>query len=332
MSDQAFRTRITELLGIQHPILAGGLMWLADARYVAAAVNAGAMGFITAKTFPDPERFRDELHLAERLTGGKPFGVNLYLAVHGGDDAVLKSHTRVMLDEGVRLVETAGRPPKALVPILKEAGCTVIHKVASVRHAVSSQKLGVDAITVVGAECGGHPGLDLIGTMVQTPLAARQLSLPFAVGGGIGCGQQMAAALAMGADAVVVGTRFTVAEEIWADPAYKERVLSSGTTGSRLVLASFRNTMRVVDNEAARQVAAMEAEGRDDFEEFRPLVAGKEAYAAYESGDVERGLLSMGPSAAFAERVEPLGAIIHRMIEEASQGADRLQAARPSAL
>ncbi len=328
MTEQIFRTRITELLGIAHPILAGGLMWLADARYVAAAVNAGAMGFITAKTFPDPERFREELHLAHRLTGGKPFGVNLYLAVHGGDDSVLESHSRILLDEGVRLVETAGRPPKDLVPLLKEAGCVVLHKVASVRHAVSAQKLGVDGVIVVGAECGGHPGLDLIGTMVQTPLAARQLQLPFAVGGGIGSGQQLAAALAMGADAVVVGTRFTVAEEIWASPSYKERVLTAGTGGSRLVLQSFRSTMRVVDNEAARKVAAMEAEGLDDFEDFRPLVAGSEARAAYETGDVERGLLSMGPAAAFAERVEPLGDIIHRMMEEAALGADRLQAAR----
>ncbi|GAB5469861.1 MAG: NADH:ubiquinone reductase [Rhodospirillales bacterium] len=326
---QVFRTRMTELLGIDHPILAGGLMWLADARYVAAAVNAGAMGFITAKTFPDPERFRDELRLAKELTGGKPFGVNLYLAVHGGDDEVLASHSRVLLDEGIGIVETAGRPPKALVPQLKEAGCTVIHKVASVRHAVSAQKLGIDAVTVVGAECGGHPGLDLIGTMVQTPLAARQLALPFAVGGGIGCGQQLSAALAMGADAVVVGTRFTVAEEIWADPAYKARVLEAGSTGDRLVLQSFRNTMRVIDNEAARKVAALEAAGIADFEQVRPLAAGSEAYAAYDSGDVERGLLSMGPAAAFARTVEPLGDIIAQMLEEAAIGADRLQAARP---
>ncbi|MBC6404823.1 MAG: nitronate monooxygenase [Rhodospirillales bacterium] len=326
--DQVFRTRITELLGIRHPILAGGLMWLADARYVAAAVNAGAMGFITAKTFPDPERFRDELCLARQLTGNRPFGVNLYLALHGGDDAILERHTRILLDAGVSIVETAGRPPKALLPILKEAGCTVIHKVASLRHALSAQKLGVDAVTLVGAECGGHPGLEPVSTMVQTPLAARRLTLPFAVGGGIGCGAQLAAALAMGADAVTVGTRFTVAEEIWADRAYKERVLAAGSGGSRLVLQSLRSSMRVIDNQAARKVAALEARGVEDFEQLRPLAAGSEAYAAYESGDVERGLLSMGPAAAFAERVEPLGAIVTRMLEEAAMGAGRLQAVR----
>ncbi|MEO1191623.1 MAG: nitronate monooxygenase [Pseudomonadota bacterium] len=328
MSRQRFRTRLTELLGIDHPILAGGLMWLADARYVAAAVNAGAMGFITAKTFPDPERFREELRLAKELTGGKPFGVNLYLAVHGGDDSVLKTHSKILLEEGVRLVETAGRPPKDLLPVLREGGCTVLHKVASLRHAASAQKLDIDGVILVGAECGGHPGLDLIGTMVQTPLAARQMTLPFAVGGGIGSGQQLAAALAMGADAVVVGTRFTVAEEIWADPAYKERVLNAGHTGSRLVLQSFRSTMRVIDNEAARQVAALEAAGVTDFEEVRPIVAGHNAKAAYETGDIERGLLSMGPAAAFAQKVEPLGSIIAQMIEEAEAGADRLEAAR----
>jgi NADH:quinone reductase (non-electrogenic) len=331
MRSPRFRTGMTDLLGIRHPILAGGLMWLADARYVAAVVNAGAMGFISARTFPDPDAFGAELQAARELTGGRPFGVNLYHSQRPAENLMLAGHARIMLDAGVRIVETSGLPPRDLLPLLREAGCTVIHKVASVRHAVSAEKLGVDALSVVGAECGGHPGLQLIGSMVQTPLAAAAVGLPLAVGGGIGHGSQIAAALAMGADAVVLGTRMLVAEEIWAHPAFKQRIVEAGENDTRLVLASLRNTYRALDNEAARAVAELEARGETEFEAYRPWVTGLEQKAAYETGDWDRGILSVGQAAAFADRVEPAASIIARLMAEAEAAASRLTGLRDGA-
>jgi NADH:quinone reductase (non-electrogenic) len=169
MPSPPFTTRITQLFGIEHPILCGGLMWLSDARYVAASVNAGGMGFITARTFPDPGRFREELQTCRELTKGRPFGVNLYLTPRPEENAFLKGHLDILLKEGVRALETSGLPPKEFLPALKEAGAKVMHKTSTVRHAISAAKLGVDAVAVVGAECGGHPGLALVGTMVRLP-------------------------------------------------------------------------------------------------------------------------------------------------------------------
>ncbi len=319
-----FRTRLTELLGIDHPVLCGGLMWLADARYVAACVRAGAMGFITARTFPDPGAFRAELQKCRALAAGHRFGVNLYATPRAEDNALLPGHARILIEEGIRIVETAGLPPKDLLPVLREAGVIVIHKTASVRHAVSAERLGVDAVAVVGAECGGHPGLSLVGTFVQAPLAGRTLRIPLSIGGGIGHGSQIAAAIAMGADAVTIGTRMTVAEEIWAHRTYKERLIACDETASRLVMATFRNTYRVLDNAHARRVAALEAEGVTDYEAYREMSAGVRQREAYETGDIERGLLSMGQSVAFADRIEPVAAILARLMHEARAAAGRL--------
>lgn len=319
-----FATPLTALFGIRHPILCGGLMWLADARYVAAVVGAGGMGFITARTFPEPARFRDELRLCRELTGGAPFGVNLYISARSGDNGVIDSHVGVLLEEGVRHVETSGMSPTPWLPRLKEAGCVVIHKVSQVRHGLSAARAGVDAVSVVGAECGGHPGLQLIGTMVQGALAPPQFDVPLALGGGIGTGGQLVAALAMGAAGVVLGTRMLVASEIWAKDAYKERIAQAGEGDTRLVLASMKNTYRVLDNATARRVAELEAAGVLDFEEYRPWVRGGYQREAYESGDPDKGVLSMGQAAAFAREVKPVAAIFAEILAEAEAALARL--------
>ncbi len=324
MTPARYQTRMTELLGIRHPILCGGLMYLADATYVAAVVNAGAMGFITAKTFPDPGAFRAELQRCAELTGGKPFGVNLYYSPRPEANEVLRGHTEILLGEGVRILETSGLPPKEVLPVLKDAGCTVIHKVSTVRHALSAQKLGVDALSVVGAECGGHPGVQLVGTMVQGLVAAQKLRLPLAIGGGIGHGAQIVAALAFGADAVILGTRMTVAEEIWAHAAYKERLIESNETDTRLVLQTLRNTYRALDNDTARAVADVEATGTTEYEHYAPLIAGALQKQAYQTGDWNKGILSVGQSAAFADAVQPVAAILDQLMAEATEAERRL--------
>ncbi len=319
-----FRTRITELFGIDHPILCGGLMWLSDARYVAACVNAGGMGFITARTFPEPEAFRAELRKCRELTGGRPFGVNLYLTPREADNAFISGHVRILLDEGVRHVETSGLPPKELLPALREAGAIVMHKTSTVRHALSAARLGVDAVAVVGAECGGHPGLQLIGTFVQTPLGAERISLPFVVGGGIGHGSQVAAALAMGADAVLIGTRMLASAEINAHAAYKARLIEADEGSSRLIMQSFRNTYRVLDNADARSVAALEAAGVEDFVRYRPFVAGQHQKHAYQTGEWERGVLSMGQAVAFVRQPQTVAEIYAQLLQEAEAARTRL--------
>lgn len=327
MRPQRFRTRITELFGIRHPIVAGGLMWLADAAYVAAVVNAGGMGFITAKSFPEPGRFEAELDRARALTGGKPFGVNLYMSVHQDHNRDLPAQLETALAKGVRHFETAGLPPVAFVERIKNAGGVVFHKVATVKHAISAvSKLPVDAVAVVGAECGGHPGLNLIGSIVQIPLAVQRIDKPVLVGGGIGTGAQVAAALAMGAEAVLIGTRFLVAEEIWSHAAIKQRVIDAQETDTALVLASMRNTFRGIDNATTRAIADLERRGVTDFEAYRPYVTGGLQKEAYEAGDPEKGILSMGQACVFADRVEPVEAIMDRLIDEAVAASARLGA------
>jgi NADH:quinone reductase (non-electrogenic) len=321
---RSFKTRLTELFDIEHPILCGGLMWLSDARYVAASVNAGGMGFITARTFPDPGAFRAELQLCQDLTDGRPFGVNLYLTPRPEENAFLKVHMDILLKEGVRILETSGLPPKEFLPALREAGAKVMHKTSTVRHAMSAAKLGVDAVAVVGAECGGHPGLALVGTMVQTPLAAEALTLPFAVGGGIGHGSQVTAALAMGADAVIIGTRMLAATEINAHAAYKQRMIDADEASSRLIMQSFRNTYRVLDNEDARSVAALEAASETDYERYRPFVAGPHQKVAYATGDWNRGVLSMGQAIAFTRAQHTVAEIYTQLLAEANAARARL--------
>ncbi len=182
MRPQIFRTRITELFGIPHPIVCGGLMWLADANYVAAVVNAGGMGFITSASFPDPDAFREELRKCRELTGGKPFGVNFGISPRPGYLERFARHREVACEFGVAFVETAGSPPTPILAQLKEAGIKVVHKVPAVRYAVSANKLDVDAVELIGAEAGGHPGVYMVGTMVQAALAPGKVTHPLVIG------------------------------------------------------------------------------------------------------------------------------------------------------
>ena len=325
MRKQYFRTKITELFNIKHPILCGGLMWLGNAEYAAAAVNAGGMGFITAKTFPDPAEFKDELSKAWDLTSGQPFGVNLYQSMRPEENEVLNGHLKIALDSGVRHFETAGLPPTDFLPKLKEANSIVLHKVSTVRHAVSAaRKLDIDAITIVGAECGGHPGLELVSSLVQAVVGPDQIEIPVVIGGGIGHGRQIAAVLGMGAEAVLVGTRVLVAEEVWSHPEVKKQVVNAGAADSTLVMASFRNTSRVMINEYALEVQKLEDEGIEDFEQYWDYVKGSNAFDAYKSGDWNKALLSMGQAAAFANTIVPMEEIFDTLIDEATGAIERI--------
>lgn len=329
----AFDTAVTRLFGIRMPIVAGGLMWLANADYVAAASRAGIMGFITAASFPEPADLRAEIRRCRALCAGGPFGVNVSMLPKLVPGERTRGVFELIADEGVRFVETSGRNPEEFMPLLRSAGIRVLHKVPSVRHAVKAQEIGVDVVAIVGAECGGHPGLEMTGTFVNATWAAESLRIPYLVGGGVGRGSQVAAALLMGAAGVVVGTRFAVASEVWAHDDYKRRLVAAGPADTDLCMQSVRNTVRSLRNETTEAVLRIEREqAQVTIQDLLPLVAGRFSREAYTTGDCSRGILAAGQALAFTDRIEPLAAIVRRFEEEmriALTRAESLAGSRP---
>ena len=301
-----FRTRITELFGIRLPILAAGLQWISDASYVSAAVRAGTMGFITARSFASPDAVRDEIRRCRDLCGSDRFGVNLSMLPVPQPHERMEELVEVIAEERVPFVETAGRNPQLHLPLLRQAGVKHMHKVPTLRHALSAQKLGVDAVCLVGAEAGGHPAADLVGTLVQATLLARAITIPTVIGGGIGTG---------------------VAEEAWAHRAYKERLVAADETATALVMQSLNNTSRALANQTTRTVAQMERDGAG-LAELMPHITGQLGRAAYASGDATHGLISLGQAVTFADRIEPFAAITARLEEEIATALARLDAQR----
>ncbi|MGF6261060.1 NAD(P)H-dependent flavin oxidoreductase YrpB (nitropropane dioxygenase family) [Paraburkholderia youngii] len=325
MSQVAFSNAVTELFGTRLPIVAGGLMWLADADYVAAAARAGIIGFITAASFPEPQALRSEIRRCRELCEGGPFGVNVSMLPKLVPGEKTREVFELIVDEGVKFVETSGRNPEEFMPLLKDAGVKVLHKVPSVRFAVKAASVGVDAVAIVGAECGGHPGLDMVGSFVNAAWAESHLEIPYLIGGGIGRGSQLAAALAMGASGVVVGTRFVVAEEIWAHDDYKRRLVEAGPTDTDLCMTSVRNTVRTLRNETTAAVKEIEARNANvTIQDLMPMVAGKIGRDAYVTGDWKKGLLSAGQSLAFVDRIEPLAEIVQRFERDMRQAMGRV--------
>jgi nitronate monooxygenase len=276
------------------------------------------MGFVTAASFPEPQDLRAEIARARQLCGGRPFGVNVSMLPKLVPGERTEEVFRLIAGEGVRVVETSGRNPEPFMPLLRDLGLTVIHKVPAVRFAVKAQGVGVDMVSIVGAECGGHPGMDMIGSFVNAALAGRDLSIPYLIGGGVGHGAQLVAALAMGASGVVMGTRLLVSTEVNAHPAYKAALVAASERDTALTMGSVRNTIRTLRNDTTDLVAQME---RDDpqigIEALLPHVAGRIGRQAYQTGDVSKGLLSAGHALGLTDRVEPMTDIIARIEAQA---------------
>lgn len=326
--EPVFKTRITELYGIRLPVIASGLMWLATPEYVGAAVNAGLMGFMTAASFKNVDALRAGIRRCREITGGKPFGVNIMIRVsRDGTDRVTPLIDAV-IEEGVRFVETAGNNPEAYIQRFKDAGIKVLHKVPGVRYAKKAESLGVDAVTVVGAEAGGHPGVEPVGTMVAAAAAARSIKIPLIVAGGLGTGEQLVAALALGADGVAMGTRFLVSEEVWADRRYKERLLAAKETDTTLLLQSMRNTQRALKTDHVAMIQQIEKDQPGDTAAILPHIMGTNAHAAYSSGEYEKAMLSCGQGVIFADRIEPFAAIVDRIEAEARTALARIDGLR----
>jgi nitronate monooxygenase len=310
------KTRITELFGIRHPIIQGGMHYVGFAELAAAVSNAGGLGIITGLTQKTPEKLAAEIERCKALTKN-PFGVNLtFLPVVSKPD--YPGMIRVIIESGVRVVETAGNNPAEYLPALKEAGIKVIHKCTAVRHALKAQKIGCDAVSVDGFECGGHPGEDDIPNMILLPRAADELDIPFVASGGMADGRSLVAALALGADGMNMGTRFLATKEAPVHPAVKQAIVAASELDTRLIMRPIRNTERVLLNPAVRRVLEVEQEkGRAvTFDDIASEVVGVYPRVMLE-GQHETGAWSCGMVAGLINDIPSCQELVDRIMAQA---------------
>ncbi|TGD73378.1 nitronate monooxygenase [Mangrovimicrobium sediminis] len=320
------KTRITTMLGIEYPIIQGGMMWVGLAELASAVSNAGGLGILTALTQPDPESLYREILRCREMTD-KPFGVNLTL-LPTIKPVPYAEYAQAAVDAGVRVIETAGRSPEEYMPLFKANGVHVIHKCTSVRHALKAQAIGCDAVSVDGFECAGHPGEDDVTNLVLLPAAAAQLEVPMVASGGIGTGRQMAAAMLLGAEAVNMGTRFVATIEAPVHENLKRAMVAADERQTALIFRTLRNTARVFRNSVAEQVLAIESrDGATDFAEIQPLVAGvRGREQVLEGGDIDGGIWTAGQVIGLIEDIPSCAELLARMMAEARAELDRVNA------
>ncbi|HDR9585809.1 NAD(P)H-dependent flavin oxidoreductase [Burkholderia stabilis] len=312
------KTQITELLGIEHPIVQGGMHFVGLAELAAAVSNAGGLGILTALTQPTAQALADEIRRCRELTD-KPFGVNLtFLPVRTPPDYA--GYVKAIIDGGVKVVETAGNNPQKWLPGLHEAGIKVIHKCTSVRHALKAEALGCDAVSVDGFECGGHPGEDDVPNFILLPRAADALSIPFLASGGMADGRSLVAALSLGAAGINMGTRFVATREAPVHPRVKEAIVQASELDTRLVMRPLRNTERVLRNAGVDRLLEKERQlgAEIRFEDIVDEVAG--VYPrVMRDGDLDAGAWSCGMVAGLIHDVPSVAELIRRVMSEAEQ-------------
>ncbi|AGH51666.1 MULTISPECIES: NAD(P)H-dependent flavin oxidoreductase [Sphingomonadales] len=312
------RTRITELFGIEHPIIQGGMHYVGFASLAAAVSNAGGLGLITGLTQRTPELLGQEIAKARDLTD-KPFGVNLtFLPTFNAPPYA--EYIQVIAENGIRIVETAGRSPEEYMPLFKQAGIKVIHKCTSVRHALKAERIGCDAVSVDGFECGGHPGEDDIPNMILLPLAAEALSVPFVASGGMADGRSLVAALALGADGVNMGTRFVATQDAPVHENVKRALVEATELDTRLVMRPLRNTERVLNNPGVEKIRQIEREKGDaiKIDDIFEQVAGVYPKVMVE-GEVDVGAWSCGLVVGLIRDVPTVKELVDRIMNEAEQ-------------
>jgi nitronate monooxygenase len=310
------KTRITELLGIEHPIIQGGMHHVGLAEMAAAVSNAGGLGIITGLTQGTPEKLAAEIARCKTMTD-KPFGVNItFLPSMTPPD--YPGLIQAVIDGGVKIVETAGNNPAPYMPALKEAGIKVIHKCTAVRHALKAEKVGCDAVSVDGFECGGHPGEDDIPNFILLPRAADELTIPFVSSGGMADARSLVASLAMGADGMNMGTRFIATKEAPVHDNVKAAILAASELDTRLVMRPLRNTERVLNNSAVERLLEKEkALGADiKIDDILPEVAGVYPRIMKE-GDMDAGAWSCGMVAGLINDVPTVQELMDRIMSEA---------------
>ncbi|KPK48034.1 MAG: nitronate monooxygenase [Dehalococcoidia bacterium SM23_28_2] len=322
-----FETKITKLFNIKYPIICGGMYWIGRAELVAAVANAGGLGFIVGATFESLDDLRAEIRKARDLTDG-PIGlnINLFPALR---PQPIEAWVELACEEKIPVVETSGRSPEAIVEPLHAGGVKIMHKVPGVKYARTVERLGCDAVCVVGHECGGHPGMDEVTTLVMVPATVDAMSIPVVAAGGFADGRGLVAALALGADAVLMGTRFMATKECRGHPAWKEWLVNAAETDTAYLMKSIKNPSRVIKNAVAAKVTEMEAQGAT-LEQLIPVIAGQGG-AVFDDGKMDSQLASAGQAIGLIHDVPTVKELIDRMVEEAIQIRERLNAAIGSA-
>jgi nitronate monooxygenase len=312
------KTRITELFGIRHPIVQGGMQHVGKAELVSAVANAGALGFLTALTQPTPEALVKEIERTRAMTDAI-FGVNLTI-LPTIKPVPYDEYMRAIIESKIGIVETAGRNPEPFMPALKAAGIKVIHKCTSARHSVKAEAIGCDAVSVDGFECAGHPGEDDVPGLILLPCTRDKVSIPIVASGGFGDGRGLVAALALGADGINMGTRFLATVEAPVHDHVKQALVEGDERQTALLFRTLRNTARVYKNSVATEVVQIEARpGPTDFADIAPLVAGTRGKKVIEEGTMEHGIWSAGQVMGLIHDVPTVRALVERIVADAER-------------
>lgn len=307
-------TRITQMLGIEHPIVQGGMMWVGTADMASAVSNAGGLGIITALTCASPDALRAEIERCRTLTD-KPFGVNLTL-LPSLNPPPYAQYRRAIIESGIKIVETAGHNPREHVEDFKSHGITVLHKCTAVRHALSAERMGADIISIDGFECAGHPGEDDIPGLILIPATADKVRVPLLASGGFGDGRGLAAALALGAEGINMGTRFCATVEAPIHPDIKRMLVEGDERGTDLIFRTYRNTARVAKNAISQAVREAESRG-EPFETIAPLVKGARGREGLSTGDTAHGVITAGLVMGIIHDIPTCEQLILRIVREA---------------
>lgn len=322
---RTMKTRITELLGIKYPIVQGGMMWVGTAELASAVSNAGGLGILTALTQPTPEDLRKEILRCREMTD-KPFGVNLTI-LPSIKPPPYEEYCQAAVENGVKIIETAGRNPEPFMPFFKKNGVKVIHKCTSVRHSLKAERIGVDAVSVDGFECAGHPGEDDVPNLILLAAAKEKLTIPMLASGGIGNGYQMAATMALGAEGVNMGTRFVATKEAPVHQNMKQAMVDADERCTTLMFRTLKNTVRVYRNPVSAKVLEIEGlPGETDFADLQELVAGARGRErCIEKGDIDDGVWTAGLVMGLIHDIPSCEELIERMVAEAREAiSDRL--------
>ena len=309
------KTRFTELVGIDYPIVQGGMMWVGRAELAAAVSNAGGLGILTALTQPTPDALRAEIERCRTMTQ-KPFGVNLTI-LPSVNPPPYAEYRRAIIDSGITIVETAGHNPREHVEDFKSHGITVVHKCTAVRHALSAERMGVDAISIDGFECAGHPGEDDIPGLVLIPAAADKVKIPMIASGGFGDGRGLVAALALGADGINMGTRFCATVEAPIHDKVKQLLVDNDERGTQLIFRALKNTARVGKNSVSDQVVEILKQPDAKFDDVAHLVRGAQGRVLLESGDLDAGLVWAGQVQGLIHDIPTVAELMRRIVDDA---------------
>lgn len=306
---------MTELLGIEYPIIQGGMQWVATAELVSAVSNAGGLGILSALSF-DPEGLRKEIRKTREMTD-KPFGVNLTF-LPTLKPINYEDYIKVIIEEGVKIVETAGRNPEPYMKYFKEAGIKVIHKCTAVRFAIKAEEIGCDFVSIDGFECAGHPGEEDVTSLVLLPATVDAVNIPVIASGGFGDARGFVAALALGAEGVNMGTRFLATKEAPVHENIKKWLLEATERDTVLILRSLRNTARVLRNSVAEKVLELEKQGAG-IDKIGPLVSGLKGKEMLVTGDRDKGILACGQVVGLIRDIPSVQELIERIINEAKE-------------